>query len=114
MTRSPLNVVAVSNDALRPELLDMLLVNDSSYAVIVVESIAGAYSRISQLRADLVVLFMEVDDEDACQLLSTLQNDRALTGVRVLLCPTEPGRAATHRLRATEDSSESMALVASC
>ena len=43
----------------------------------------------------LVVLFMEVDDEDACLLLSMLQNDRALSGVRVLVCPTEPGRAAT-------------------
>jgi hypothetical protein len=37
---------------------------------------------------------MEADDEDACRLLSMLQNDRALSGVRVLICPTEPGRAA--------------------
>src|SRR5689334_2505838 len=44
MSRSPLNVMAISNDALRPELLDMLLVDGSTYEVIVVESIARAYS----------------------------------------------------------------------
>jgi hypothetical protein len=95
MTRSPLNIVAVSNDALRPELLDLLLADTSSYTVVAVESTARAYSRISEVHAGLVVLFMEVDDEDACRLLSMLQNDRALSGVRVLVCPTEPGRAAT-------------------
>jgi len=36
---SPLTVVAVSNDALRPELLDMPMADDG-YTVIVVESIA--------------------------------------------------------------------------
>jgi hypothetical protein len=112
MSRSPLTVIAVSNDALRPELLDMLLVDDTSY-VIVVESIARAYSRISQLQACLVVLLMEIDDENACVLLSMLQNDRALCGVKVLVCPTEPGRAARVSLRAYDDRSISVAVAAS-
>jgi DNA-binding response OmpR family regulator len=113
MNRSPLNVVAVSNDALRPELLDMLLVDGSSYDVIFVESIARAYSRVRELRADLIVLFIEIDDEDACRLLSMLQNDRALSGVRVLVCPTEPGRAATRSVPAFGDGSDRRA-AASC
>jgi hypothetical protein len=108
-----MTIVAVSNDALRPELLDMLLTDDRSDTVIVVESIARSYSRISEVHADLVVLFMEADDEDACRLLSMLQNDRALRGVRVLVCPTEPGRAATHYMPEFGDESELLA-VASC
>lgn len=111
--RSPLTVVAVSNDALRPELLDMLLVDDSSYTVIAVESIARAYSRISEVQASLVVLFMEIDDEDGCRLLSMLHNDRALLGVRVLLCPTEPGRAVALSVRDAHDGWDRLA-AASC
>ena len=48
MSTSPLSVMAVSNDALRPELLDRLLVDDNDFNVIVVESIERAYSRITQ------------------------------------------------------------------
>jgi hypothetical protein len=113
MSRSPQTVIAVSNDALRPELLDMLLFDDTSYAVIVVESIARAYSRISQLQACLVVLLMEVDDEHACLLLSMLQNDRALRGVKVSVCSREPGRAAAVSLRASDNCSALVALAPS-
>jgi CheY-like chemotaxis protein len=106
MTTSPLNVVAVSNDALRPELLDMLLVDGSSYDVIFVESLAKAYSRVRELRADLIVLFMEVDDEDGCRLLSMLHNDRRLCGISVVLCATSPGHAATRRVPDFEERAE--------
>ena len=106
MNRSPLNVVAVSNDALRPELLDMLLVDGSSCDVIFVESIARAYSRVRELRADLIVLFMEIDDDDACRLLSMLHNDRALHGTSVVMCPTGPARAATCRVPDFEERAE--------
>ena len=109
MSRSPLTVVAVSNDALRPELLDMLLVDGSSYDVIFVESIGRAYSRVRELRADLIVLFIEIDDEGACRLLSMLQNDRALSGVRVLVCPTEPGSTATRSVPASVDGPDRLA-----
>jgi len=113
VSRSPLTIVAVSNDALRPELLDLLLVDDSSYTVIVVESIARAYSRISAVQAGLVVLFMEVDDEDGCRLLSMLHNDRALLGIRVLLCPAEPGRAVALSVRDADEGYDRLA-AASC
>ena len=106
MNRSPLNVIAVSNDALRPELLDMLLVDGSSYDVMFVESIARAYSRVRELRADLIVLFIEIDDEDACRLLSMLHNDRALRGISVVVCATNPDRAATRRVQDCEERVE--------
>lgn len=106
MSRSPLTVIAVSNDALRPELLDMLLVDDSSYDVIFVESIARAYSRVRELRADLIVLFIEIDDEDACRLLSMLHNDRALRGISVVVHATSPDRAATRSVPDFEERAE--------
>jgi hypothetical protein len=76
VSSSPLTVVAVSNDALRPELLDMLL-TDGGYTALVVESIARSYSRIAEVHAGLVVLFMEADDEDACRLLFNAPSYRA-------------------------------------
>jgi|SRR4030095_3938472 CheY-like chemotaxis protein len=107
--RSPLNIVAVSNDALRPEFLDMLLAEDSGEDVIVMESIARAYSRVRQLQPALVVLYIDIEDEDACRLLSMLQNDPALRGLRILLCASDRDRTARHRLRAVEGQSENLA-----
>jgi hypothetical protein len=109
ISRSPLNIVAVSNDALRAELLDMLLAEDSGCDVIVIESIARAYSRIRQLQPALVVLFMDIEDEDACRLLSMFQNEPALRGLHVLLCASDRDRAATDRLRAIEGRPENLA-----
>jgi DNA-binding response OmpR family regulator len=95
MSTSPSSVVAVSNDALRPELLDRLFVDDNDYDVIVVESIARAYSRIRQVRPTAVVVFMNIDDVDACQLLSMLYLDRELRGISVLPLTTRPDAGAT-------------------
>jgi chemotaxis response regulator CheB len=113
MSRSPLSVVAVSNDALRSELLDRLLVDDNDFDLIVVESIARAYSRIRELRPNIVVLFVEIDDVDACQLLSMLQADRALRGVSVLTCTTGSNRAGIQMLADCEERSHAMAAAAS-
>jgi hypothetical protein len=113
MSRSPLSVVAVSNDALRPEFLDKLLVDDNNYGVIVVESIPRAYSRIRAVHPDVVELCMEIDDVDACQLLSMLHADRALRGVRVVARTPGPGRAATDSMPLLEERSETM-LPAAC
>ena len=106
-------VVAISSDALRPELLELPFVHDQSDAVIVVESISRAHAHISRLQPALVVLLMEVDDEDACRLLSVLHNDRALHGLKVLLCPTEPGRAIARSVVDAENRPDCMA-AASC
>jgi hypothetical protein len=112
MSRSPLSVVAVSNDALRPEFLDKLLFDDNNYGVIVVESIPRAYSRVREVHPD-VVLFMEIDDVDACQLLSMLHADRALRGMRIVARTPGPGRAATDSVPLLEERSETM-LPAAC
>jgi CheY-like chemotaxis protein len=113
MSTSRLSVMAVSNDALRPELLDRLLLDDNDCNVIVVESIERAYSRITQTQPDVVVLFMNIDDVDACQLLSMLQSDRALRGMSVLTCATGPGAGATHHLLDVEERIDTRVAVAS-
>ena len=88
MNNPSLKVVAVSDDALRPELLDALAVDESDVGVIVVESMSHAYSRICHIKPDLVVVYMEHDDLSACQLLSMLKIDRTLRGIPVLTCAT--------------------------
>jgi CheY-like chemotaxis protein len=106
MSLAPLNVIAVSSDALRPELLDRLL-DDHDSDVIVVESIARAYSRIRQLHPHIVVVYMEIDDVDACRLLSMLHADRALRGICVMVCTTTgPAGGGEHTNQEFEHVSE--------
>jgi CheY-like chemotaxis protein len=113
MSTSPPTVLAVSNDALRPELLDRLLVDDNNYNIIVVESIERAYSRIRQVQPDVIVVFMNIDDVDACQLLSMLHMDRGLRGMSVVTCTTGPDAGATHHLRDFEERGDTWQPVAS-
>jgi CheY-like chemotaxis protein len=113
MSGPPLSVVAVSNDTLRPELLDRLLVDDNDYNVIVVESIERAYSRIRRVQPDVVVVFMNIDDVDACHLLSMLHIDRELRGMTIVSCTTGPGAGDTHLVRDFEEGCEAQQLVAS-
>ena len=113
MSASPLSVIAVSNDALRPELLDRLLVDDNDYNVIVVESIERAYARITQAQPDVVLLFMNIDDVDACQLLSMLHIDHGLRRMSVVTCTTGPDAGATHHPRDFEEGCDTRVAVAS-
>jgi DNA-binding NarL/FixJ family response regulator len=113
MSRSAFSVVAVSNDALRPELLDRLLVTDCRYNVIVMESIEGGYSKIRQVQPDVVILFINIDDVEACQLLSMLDMDRGLRGMTVLTCTTGPGTGAAHRISDFEERFDTRLPVAS-
>jgi DNA-binding NarL/FixJ family response regulator len=113
MSTSRLSVMAVSNDALRPELLDRLLVDDNDFNVIVVESIERAYSRITQAQPDVVVVFMNIDDVDACQLLSMLHCDCSLRGMSVVTCATGPDARATHHLPDFEERCDTRVGVAS-
>ena len=92
------SVVAVNNDAVRPELLDRLFVDDNDYDVIVVESIERAYSRIRQVRPNAVVVFINIDDVDACQLLSVRHLDHELRGIGVPPLTTGPDAGAAHHL----------------
>src|SRR5262245_36830693 len=94
MASPSLKMVAVSDDALRPELLDALLAAESDFRIIFVESIPNAYSRIRQIEPDLVVVYMGHDDPNACQLLSMLKMDRTLCGIPVETCATGPADVA--------------------
>jgi len=80
MNGSSLKVVAISDDALRSELLDALIVDESDYKTIVVESIPRAYTRIREVEPDLVVVFMAIDDPNACQLLWRPRKSRTAAG----------------------------------
>jgi PleD family two-component response regulator len=116
MSTSPSSVVAVSNDALRPELLARLFVDENDYDVIVVESIERAYSRIRQVQPTAVVVFMNIDDVDACRLLSMLHLDHELRGISVLPLTTSSDAGATHQLGDFEnrcDTRDTRQLVAS-
>jgi hypothetical protein len=83
-------VVAVSTDPRRTELLETLLADEVDRGVIFVESIARAYSRIKQVIPCLVIIFCEIDDVDACRLLSMLELDDELSGIPVKTFATGP------------------------
>jgi DNA-binding NtrC family response regulator len=84
MSRQPLRIVAVSDDALRSKLLDALLDDASIHDVVFVEPLASAYKRIRQLAPGLIIVLMRIDDEAACQLLTMLELDRELLGIPVV------------------------------
>jgi hypothetical protein len=81
----PQSVVAVSGDLLRADLLDALIADDHDYGPIFLEPTAYAYSRIKQVKPDVVIVYCEADDDVAtCQLLSMLRMDAELAGLRVV------------------------------
>ena len=84
------SVVAVSGDPLRPVLLDALSLDETDCGVIFVESIGCAYSRIKQVTPYLVILFCDITDPAACQLLSMLKTDPGLSCVLVMTCASGP------------------------
>lgn len=89
MTRSPRStVVAVSGDSRRAELLHALVLDPHDFDVVFVESIARGYARIKELRPDIVVVFMAIDDVAACQLLSMLNIDRSVSSIPVVTSVT--------------------------
>jgi hypothetical protein len=92
MSRPILNVVAVSGDPERKDLLDALMADDTDYGMVFVESIARGYSRIKQIVPDLIILFSGIEDEAACQLLSMLALDRQLSRVPVVHASPTPVR----------------------
>jgi hypothetical protein len=85
----PRNVVAVCGDSRRAELFDALLADGYDCDVIFVDSIARGYSRVKELRPDMVVIFTLIDDPGACQLLSMLTVDRDTKGIPILTCATK-------------------------
>jgi hypothetical protein len=83
-------VVGVSGDAQRADMLAALMGDPNDYDVFIVESVARGYSRIKQLKPDVIVLFMAFDDDAACHLLSMLANDSDVSGIPVLPFVAKP------------------------
>jgi hypothetical protein len=86
INRRSLSVVAVSGDLLRSTLIDGLLADENDYGPIFIEPFADAYSRIMQVTPDVVIVYCEVGDTAACQLLTMLKMDAGLAGVLVVTC----------------------------
>ena len=89
MTSSTLNIVAVSGDTHREALLGALMSDQHDFGMVFVEPIAGGYARIKQIGPDMIILYCDIDDPDACQLLSMLALDSDLSMVPVLTCLTD-------------------------
>ena len=83
-------VIAVSGNPQRAEFLDALFPETGECDVIVVESLAGAYSRVKREMPDLVIVVCEVDDLAACQLLPMLQMDAATSWIPIETWATRP------------------------
>jgi DNA-binding response OmpR family regulator len=78
------SIVVICRDPRREELIDALLADPHDFDMIFVDSIARGYARIRELRPDLVVLFIAMDDHESFQLLSMLAIDRATSGIPVV------------------------------
>jgi DNA-binding response OmpR family regulator len=78
------SVVAISGESQRGRMLDALLLDTNDYDVLVVESMARGYSRIKELKPDLVIVYLEIDDSAVCQLLSMLTVDSDTSTIPVL------------------------------
>jgi DNA-binding response OmpR family regulator len=78
------SVVAISGESQRRRLVDALLLDTNDYDVLVVESIARGYSRIRELKPDLIIVYLEIDDSAVCELLSMLAVDSDTAAIPVL------------------------------
>jgi DNA-binding response OmpR family regulator len=58
--------------------------NAANYDVIIVESAARAYSHIKRVVPSLVVLCLDLDDPDTCQVLSMLKLDSTTSTIPVV------------------------------
>ena len=90
MRRPTRSVVAVSGDPARQDIIDALLAEENNCDVIYVEPIPRAYSRIRKIFPHVIVIFCDMEDAAACQLLSMLKIDPALAGIPVLTWATPP------------------------
>jgi PleD family two-component response regulator len=81
-TRALRTVVVVSKDADQRVLDTVADVDD--FDVVVVEPMAGAYSKIKSIAPTLIVLCVSMDDPDGFQMLSMLHLDRDTSRIPVV------------------------------
>jgi len=102
-TTAMMQVDSVSQRAKRPAVRTMMIVGrdpderileavteGGGYDVVVVEPTASAYSRIKRLSPSVVVLTMDFNDVEACNLLSMLKLDRETSNIPLFTCLLEP------------------------
>ena len=82
-TTSPLRMVMVVGNNPHQRVLETVA-NAGNYDVIIVESTARAYSHIKRVAPTLVVLCLDLDDPDACHVLSMLKLDSATSTIPVV------------------------------
>jgi hypothetical protein len=75
-------VVAVSTEAQRVRMLDGLL-DDPGDDAVILESFEHAYARVRHERPDLVIVYLAIDDDAVCRLLSMLAIDPETTAIPV-------------------------------
>ena len=56
-------------------MVDGLLDDPREYDAVIVESIEHAYARVRDERPDLVIVYLAIDDDAVCRLLSMLAID---------------------------------------
>ena len=104
-----MQVDTISQRAKRPAVRTMMVVgrdpderileavtDGGGYDIVVVEPTATAYSRIKRLTPSVVVLTMDFNDVEACQLLSMLKLDRETSQIPLFTCLLEPVAAHPH------------------
>lgn len=69
-------------------VLDTAAELGNEYDVIVVESLARAYSQIKRIVPSLIIACVAIDDPDGCQVLSMLHLDSATSRIPVVVYAT--------------------------
>jgi CheY-like chemotaxis protein len=88
-------VVVISRHPYRQQVIEALL-GAGSYDVVLVTSLAHAYSQVKRVKPDLVILCLEFDDSYACRVLSMLKLDSDTCTIPVVTCARErDGSAST-------------------
>jgi CheY-like chemotaxis protein len=82
-TTDALRKVVIVGNAPNQRVLETVA-NAGNYDVVIVESTARAYSHIKRVVPTLVVMCVDVDDPDGCQVLSMLKLDSATAMIPVV------------------------------
>ena len=77
--------VAVVTPPAELDLLDTILAA-GDYDVMVIESADGAYSVIKESQPHLVVMYVDIDETDGCNLLSMLALDIETSRIPIVTC----------------------------
>lgn len=88
-TARQLRTVAIVSSHPEDHVLETLL-GAVDHDVVFVESSRNAYSRIRQVKPDLIILCLSPDDVHGCHLLSMLTLDRETSGIPVRACMPPP------------------------